>query len=63
MSYQCEVCGKKPQGGNNISHAHNVTKRRWKPNLQRVRALINGAARRVRICTRCLSAGKIRKAV
>jgi large subunit ribosomal protein L28 len=63
MSYQCEVCGKKPGTGNNISHAHNVTRRRWKPNLQRVRALVNGAARRMRVCTRCISAGKIRKAV
>jgi large subunit ribosomal protein L28 len=63
MAYQCEVCGKKPVKGHNISHAHNVTRRRWKPNLQRVRALVNGATKRLRVCTRCISAGKIRKAV
>lgn len=63
MAYQCELCGKKPMRGHNISHAHNVTLRRFKPNLQRVRALINGAAKRIRVCTRCISAGKIKKAL
>lgn len=62
MSRQCEVCGKKPQFGNNISHAHNITKRRWNPNLQTVRALVNGAAKKVTVCTSCLQAGKILKA-
>jgi large subunit ribosomal protein L28 len=46
-----------------VSHAHNVTSRRWLPNLQRVRVLINGAARRMRVCTRCIRSGKIQKAV
>lgn len=62
MSRQCEVCGKQPQFGNNISHAHNVTKRRWNPNLQNVRALVNGAAKRMRVCAACIQAGKIMKA-
>ena len=45
MSRQCEVCGKKPQFGHNVSHAHNITNRRWNPNLQPVRALVNGEMR------------------
>jgi len=63
MARVCEVCGKKPVFGNNVSHAHNVTPRRWLPNLQRVRVLVNGAARRMRVCTRCIRSGKIQKAV
>jgi large subunit ribosomal protein L28 len=42
MSKICEICGKKPMVGHNVSHAHNVTKRRFKPNLQRVRVVRNG---------------------
>ena len=62
MSRECELCGKKPQFGNNVSHANNITKRRWNPNLQEVRALVNGAAKRLRVCTSCIQAGKIVKA-
>lgn len=63
MANRCEVCGKGPQFGNNVSHANNKTRRRFNPNLQTVRALVNGASKRVKICTRCLKAGKIAKAV
>jgi large subunit ribosomal protein L28 len=62
MSKQCELCGKSTTFGRNVSHAHNVTSRTWQPNLQRVRALIDGAVRHVRVCTRCLRSGKIVKA-
>lgn len=62
MAKVCEICGKKPQFGHRISHAHNLTKRRWYPNLQRVRALVNGAARRIVVCTSCLRSGKVQKA-
>ena len=48
--------------GRNISHAHNVTPRRFEPNLQRVRALVNGGIRRLRVCTRCLRSNKVVKA-
>jgi large subunit ribosomal protein L28 len=58
----CEICGKGPKVGRNISHAHNVTPRRFEPNLQTVRALINGAPRRVRVCTRCLRSNRVVKA-
>ncbi|MCF8041245.1 MAG: 50S ribosomal protein L28 [Desulfarculaceae bacterium] len=61
MSQVCEYCGKKPQVGNNVSHAHRKTKRRFNPNLQRVRTMENGHVRRVRVCTRCLRTGVINK--
>ena len=61
MARRCEICGKGPRSGNNVSHANNKTRRRWLPNLQKVRAKVNGAAQTVRICTRCIKAGKIEK--
>ena len=61
MSQVCDICGKRPQVGNNVSHAHNKTKRRFNPNLQSVRSLENGRVRRVRVCTACLRSGKIVK--
>jgi large subunit ribosomal protein L28 len=62
MAKQCEVCGKTPASGRTVSHAHNVGLRRFQPNLQTVRAVINGATRRIRVCTRCLRSGKVVKA-
>jgi large subunit ribosomal protein L28 len=63
MSRVCEVCGKKPQFGHNVSHAHNVTNRRWNPNLQRIKVNVNGSNRRMKVCTRCIRSGKVQKAV
>lgn len=63
MAKACEVCGKKPVYGNRVSHAHNTTRRRWEPNLQRVRVLDNGVPKRIRVCTRCLRSEKITKNV
>lgn len=62
MAKQCDICGKKTVTGRSISHAHNVTSRTWQPNLQRVRALVDGKAKRIRVCTRCLRSGKVQKA-
>ena len=62
MAQQCDICGKKPQAGNRISHAHNVTKRRWNLNLQSVRAFVNGASKRMRVCTSCIRSNKVQKA-
>jgi large subunit ribosomal protein L28 len=62
MAKRCEICGKGPVVGRTISHAHNVGPRRFEPNLQSVKALINGATRRIRVCTRCLRSGKVTKA-
>jgi large subunit ribosomal protein L28 len=55
----CDVCGKGPGFGNNVSHSHRRTPRRWNPNIQRVRAKVNGAPRRLNVCTSCIKAGKV----
>ncbi|MBN2102957.1 50S ribosomal protein L28 [bacterium] len=61
MSRKCEICGKGPVTGNNVSHAHNLTKRRWLPNLKKVRTKINGRTRRITVCTSCIRSGAINK--
>jgi large subunit ribosomal protein L28 len=61
MARVCEVCGKGPQFGHKVSHAHNVTNRRWNVNLQTVRAIVNGAHKRLRACTSCIRNGKVQK--
>ena len=61
MAASCDICGKGPLFGNNVSHAHNITRRRWNPNLRSVRAVVNGARKRIRICTSCLRSGKVIK--
>lgn len=62
MAKKCAICGKSARVGSNISHAHNVTKRKFNVNLQRVRIKIDGKVKRVLVCTDCLSAGKVMKA-
>jgi len=62
MAWKCDICGKRPLVGNNVSHANNRTKRKTYPNLQKVRAMVNGKVDRVRACTRCIKAGKVTKA-
>ncbi len=61
MAAVCEVCGKKPGFGMNVSHSHRRTKRRWNPNIQKVRAIVDGAPKRVNACTGCIRAGKVTK--
>ena len=61
MAQVCALCGKRPASGNNVSHANNKTKRRFNPNLQRVRARIEGSVRRIRVCTRCIRSGRVTK--
>ncbi len=63
MAAVCELCGKKPSFGMNVSHSHRRTKRRFDPNIQNVRALIDGTPKRVNVCTSCIKAGKIVKPV
>jgi large subunit ribosomal protein L28 len=62
MAKRCEICGKSPVVGRQHSHANNVSARRFEPNLQMVRAMINGGIRRIRVCTRCLRSNKVAKA-
>jgi large subunit ribosomal protein L28 len=61
MAQRCDICGKGPQFGSRVSHAHNVTNRRFNPNLQRLRAVVDGVQKRVKVCTRCLRSGKVQK--
>ncbi|HLG00357.1 MAG TPA: 50S ribosomal protein L28 [Acidimicrobiia bacterium] len=61
MAQVCDVCGKRPRVGMRVSHSHRRSKRRWNPNIQRVRALVEGTPKRVRVCTSCLKAGKVTK--
>jgi large subunit ribosomal protein L28 len=61
MAKHCEICGKKPVVGRTLSHAHNVSARRFEPNLQTVRANVNGGTRRMRVCTRCIRSNKVNK--
>ncbi|MFN3535384.1 MAG: 50S ribosomal protein L28 [Desulfatiglandales bacterium] len=62
MSRICEICGKRPMTGHNVSHANNKTKTRWLPNLQRVRAVQNGKIKRIRVCTTCIKSGRVSRA-
>ena len=64
MGRVCEICKRQTAFGHTVSHAHNVSNRRFKPNLQRVRIRqIGGSNRRISICTRCLRSGVVQKAV
>lgn len=63
MSKVCDVCGKKPITGHNISHSHTLTNRRWEPNLQKIKVDDQGETRSMRVCTRCIRSGKIQKSV
>ncbi len=59
VAANCDVCGKGPSFGHNVSHSHRKTNRRWNPNIQRVRALVGGTPKRLNVCTSCLKAGKV----
>ncbi|HCW76649.1 MAG TPA: 50S ribosomal protein L28 [Candidatus Marinimicrobia bacterium] len=62
MAQVCKICGKGPQTGNNVSHSHKKSRRRWLPNLQRVRVMIDGTPMRIRVCTTCIKSDRIVKA-
>lgn len=63
MARVCEICGKKSMVGHQVSHAHNLSKRRWRPNLHQVRGRFGTTTRRIKVCTRCLRSGRVQKAV
>ncbi|MGQ9512070.1 50S ribosomal protein L28 [Thermodesulfitimonas sp.] len=63
MARRCEICGKTLTFGIQLSHSHIRTKRTWAPNLQRVRAIVDGRPKRIRVCTRCLKGGKVQRAI
>ena len=62
MANRCDICGKGPAVGRNVSHAHNVTRRRFEANIQRVKVVVNGGVKRIRVCTRCIRSNRIVKA-
>jgi large subunit ribosomal protein L28 len=59
----CDICAKKPGFGNNRPWSRKITKRRFDPNIQRVRATVNGTPKRLNVCTGCIKAGKVTKRV
>jgi large subunit ribosomal protein L28 len=61
MARKCDICGKSTVTGNNVSHAHNTTRRVWKPNLKKVRGLVAGKLKSVKVCTSCIRSGKVEK--
>lgn len=63
MAKVCEICGKGYLYGNNVSHANNRTRRRWEPNLHKIKIVINGGVKRAYVCTSCIKSGKIQKAI
>lgn len=62
MAFACEICGKQRLVGNKVSHSNIKTKTVQRPNIKRVRAMVDGAAKRINVCTRCLRSGKVTKA-
>ena len=59
MASVCDVCGKRPGFGNNVSFSHRRTRRRFDPNIQTVRAMVGGNRKRLNVCTSCIKAGKV----
>ncbi len=63
MAKKCDICGKGPMVGNNVSHAHNLNKRRWMPNIKKMRIREDNLVRQAYVCSRCLRSGKVEKAL
>lgn len=60
---KCDICDKKISFGIKLSHSHRRSNRTWKPNIKRVKAIVNGSTRRINACTRCLRSGKVKRAI
>ena len=63
MSRACDICGKGPVFGHNVSHANNKTRKVWYPNVQKVKVVRNSSVRKVKVCTRCIRTGSVIKAI
>ena len=63
MGKFCEVCAKGSMSGPNVSHSTRKTNRSWAPNVQRVRVVVDGQAKRLNVCTRCLRSGNVQRAL
>lgn len=62
MSKVCAICAKHPSAGRNVSHSHRVTNRMFRPNIQKVNAVVDGSVKRINVCTKCMKAGKVTRA-
>lgn len=63
MSKKCDVCGKGKMFGNQVSFSHRKSRRSWSPNVQSVKAVVNGSTKRINVCTKCLKGGKVERAI
>jgi large subunit ribosomal protein L28 len=63
MAAVCDICGRHPGFGMKVSHSHRRSKRQWRPNVQKIRAVVDGSPRRLHVCTKCIKAGKVVRAV
>jgi large subunit ribosomal protein L28 len=63
MSKVCEICGKGPLTGKNVSHSNTRTPKTWHPNLKKMRIVVNNSTKNANVCTKCLKAGKIVRAI
>ncbi len=63
MKAKCQICDKKRQSGHKVSHSNIKTKRTWAPNIQKVKVMVDGAPKRITVCTRCLRGGKVERAI
>ncbi len=63
MASVCYICERKRQAGNKISHSNRHSKRRWKPNIKRVKAIVEGSPKSIYVCTKCLRSGKVIRSI
>jgi len=63
MAQVCDICNKGKLSGHNVSHSNRKTNRFWKPNLKKVRAIVNGSTKTIKVCTECIRSGKVRRAL
>ncbi len=63
MAKECAVCGKGTAAGNQVTFSHHKSRRTWKPNLRRVKAVVDGSPKTINVCTRCLRSGKVERAI
>ena len=62
MAYRCSICGKGANAANNVSHSNRKSRKWQRPNLQSVRAVVDGKVMRIRVCTRYIRSGRVTKA-